>query len=133
MKKTIILAVGCLLTLAAHADTTYGYLTFTQNSLVEQSFATTDLTITFADGQAVVTQGTQQTVLPLKDLQKMYFSAVPAGVDEVNADADSQLTVLTLAGQAVGTFKDATAMKNRLKKGLYIVKTTGRTFKYEVR
>lgn len=133
MKKRIILAAACLMTLAAHADSAYGYLTFTRTNQVEQSFAATDLTITFADGQAVLTQNGQQTTLPLADLQKMYFSAEPAGVKEVTTAAGSPLTVVTLAGQTVGTFKDRSAMAAGLKKGLYIVKTAGKTFKYQVR
>ena len=54
MKKKMLLAAGCLMALAAHADGAYSYLTFTHNNLAEQSFSAADLTITFENGQAVV-------------------------------------------------------------------------------
>lgn len=133
MKKKMLLAAGCLMTLAAHADGAYSYLTFTHNNLAEQSFNATGLTITFENGQAVVTQDGTQTTLALADLQKMRFTAEPAGVEEVAAEANAPLTVVTLSGQRVGTFKDKAAMERSLKKGLYVVKTAGKTFKYEAR
>ncbi len=133
MKKIMTLAAGCLMALAAHADGNYAYLTFTNHNQVEQSFQADGLTITFADGKALVSQNGQEVALPLADLEKMYFSAEPAGVSEVTADADEPLTVYNLAGQRMGAFKTQEAMQRGLKKGLYIVKTTSKTFKTEVK
>ncbi len=133
MKKLITLAVVCLTTMAAQADDTYAYLTFTNNNKVEQSFPAVGLTITFADGQALVSQDGQQVSLPLADLQRMFFSAVPAGVTEVKADDNSPLTVVSVSGQLVGTFKNKTEMQSSLKKGVYVVKTDGKTYKMAVK
>lgn len=133
MKKKMLLAAGCLMTLAAHADGAYNYLTFTHNNLAEQSFSAADLTITFENGQAVVAQNGTKTTLALADLQKMRFTAEPTGVEEVVAEANGPLTVVTLSGQRVGTFKDKATMERSLKKGLYVVKTAGKTYKYEAR
>lgn len=119
--------------LAAYADDGYAYLTFTNHDQVEQSFLSDGLTITFADGKALVSQNGQEVSLPLAELEKMYFSAVPAGVTEMESDAHAPLTVVNLAGQRVGTFQNREAMTNSLKKGLYIVKTTGKTYKIEVK
>lgn len=119
--------------LAAYADDGYAYLTFTNHDQMEQSFQTDGLTITFADGKALVSQDGQEVILPLADLEKMYFSAVPAGVTEIEADASAPLTVVNLAGQRIGTFPNREAMANSLKKGFYIVKTTGKTYKIEVK
>ena len=127
MKKKMLLAAGCLMALAAHADGAYSYLTFTHNNLAEQSFSAADLTITFENGQAVVAQNGNKTTLALADLQKMRFTA------EVGAEANGPLTVVTLSGQRVGTFKDKATMERSLKKGLYVVKTAGKTYKYEAR
>ncbi len=121
------------MTLAAHADGNYAYLTFTNHNQVEQSFQADGLTITFADGKALVSQNGQKVSLSLADLEKMYFSAEPAGVLEVRAKDNETLTVFNLAGQRVGTFKSKEDMENRLKKGLYIVKTTAKTYKIEVK
>ena len=133
MKKKMLFAAGCLMALAAHADGAYSYLTFTHNNLAEQSFSAADLTITFENGQAVVAQNGNKTTLALADLQKMRFTAEPAGVEEVVAEANGPLTVVTLSGQRVGTFKDKATMERSLKKGLYVVKTAGKTYKYEAR
>ncbi|HBN46216.1 MAG TPA: hypothetical protein DD401_00810 [Prevotella sp.] len=133
MKKILTLAAGCLMTLAAHADGAYAYLTFTNHNQVEQSFQAEGLTITFADGKALVSQNGQQVSLPLAELEKMYFSAEPAGVSEVKADGDEPLTVVNLAGQRVGTFRNRQAMRSSLKKGLYIVKSASKTYKMEVK
>lgn len=119
--------------LAAYADESYAYLTFTNHDQVEQSFLSDGLTITFADGKALVSQNGQEVSLPLAELEKMYFSAVPASVTEMESDAHAPLTVVNLAGQRVGTFQNREAMANSLKKGLYIVKTTGKTYKIEVK
>lgn len=119
--------------LAAQADGNYAYLTFTNHNQEERSFQAEGLTITFADGKALVSQNGQQVSLPLADLEKMYFSAVAAGVSEVKADDNAPLTVVNLAGQRVGTFKNKEAMLSSLKKGLYIVKTIGKTYKFEVK
>ncbi len=133
MKKIMTLTAGCLIALAAHADDNYAYLTFTNHNLAEQSFKAQGLTITFADGKALVSQDGQEVSLPLADLEKMYFTAEPAGVSEVEANSDAPLTVVTLAGQRMGTFKNKETMERSLKKGLYIVKTTGKTYKVEVK
>lgn len=133
MKKILTLAAGCFMALAAQADGGFAYLTFTNHNQVEQSFPAEGLTITFADGKALVSQNGQQVSLPLAELEKMYFSAEPAGVSEVETNDDAPLTVVNLAGQRVGTFKDQETMQRSLKKGLYIVKTTGKTYKIEVK
>lgn len=133
MKKIMTLVAGCLMALAAHADDTYAYLTFTNHNKVEQSFQAVGLTITFADGKALVSQNGQEVSLSLADLEKMYFSAEPAGVSEVTTADNESLTVFTLAGQRMGTFKTHEAMKQALKQGLYIVKTADKTFKTEVK
>ena len=133
MKKKMLLAAGCLMAIAAHADGAYSYLTCTQHNLAEPSFSAADLTITFENGQAVVAQNGNKTTLALADLQKMRFTAEPAGVEEVVAEANGPLTVVTLSGQRVGTFKDKATMERSLKKGLYVVKTAGKTYKYEAR
>ena len=78
-------------------------------------------------------QNGNKTTLALADLQKMCFTAEPAGVEEVVAEANGPLTVVTLSGQRVGTFKDKATMERSLKKGLYVVKTAGKTYKYEAR
>ena len=74
MKKKMLLAAGCLMALAAHADGAYSYLTFTHNNLAEQSFSAADLTIAFENGQAVVAQNGNKTTLALADEMNRYFA-----------------------------------------------------------
>lgn len=133
MKKLMTLAALCLSALAAQADGSYAYLTFTNNNKVEQSFPADGLTITFADGRALVSQGGTQVSLALTDLQKMYFTAEPAGVSEVKADGSGALTVVSLSGQQLGTFANRADMLAGLKKGVYVVKNEGKTYKIAVK
>ena len=133
MKKSIIFVAACLMTLVANADNTYAYLTFSNHNKAERSFLAEGLTITFSDGKAFVSQNGQETSLPLADLEKMYFSSVPANVSSVKSHEDEILTVMNLAGQRVATFKSQKEINGNLKKGIYLVKAIGKTMKIEVK
>lgn len=131
-KKLLFVAVACLMAVQGFADNDYSYLTFTKNNQSEQSFPAVGLTITFADGKAVVIQNGSTTTFEVSELSKMYFSSVAAGVETLQK-SDAPLTVYNVAGQPMGTFKNESDLNSSLKSGVYIVRQNGKTFKLAVK
>lgn len=114
---TIMTAVVfCILTQAAD----YNFLIIETNDGTAYSLTATGQTITFANGNLVSSDG---TTIPLAALSKMYFSET-SGVREINSTTieDGTLTVYTTTGALVGRFDNATAAKNSLRKGMYVMK-----------
>jgi hypothetical protein len=132
MKKRTILSMSLLLTaLMASADNTYGYLTFQKSDGVEQSVSVEGLKMTFSSGQVVVSSGSSTATFNLSDLSKMYFSDTATGIETVSADASGDATVQawTLSGVSLGSFSSLSEARQKLSKGVYIVKQGEKTFK----
>ena len=136
MKMTKSLPIALMLGWAMGAQAgDYTHLTFQKTDSTTLALDVTSLTMTFSGGQllAINTQGTYS--LTLANLAQMFFSNGPAtGVAAVDADAASApVTVYTLTGATLGTYDRLSAFTRQAPKGVYIVKSNGRTFKTTVR
>lgn len=125
MKKWFVFMIGaCLSGVTAHADT-YPYLTFRQADGTLVSMAASSLTMTFADGKLVATNGSESREMTLANLTSMFFTDTPAATGINGAavtDADGEVEAYSLQGVSVGKFSTLKTLKESLPAGVYIVK-----------
>ena len=127
MKKIVLLLmtlVGGVL--AMQADDNYTYLTFetTDGAKVSVSVSSLPVTINLDNSTLVIGNETFE----LADLSKMYFStqSETTGIEEISsATIDDDAVFYDLQGHKVS--------KAQMKKGVYIVKNNGKTYKMVVR
>jgi hypothetical protein len=136
MKMTKSLPIALMLGWAMGAQAgDYTHLTFQKTDSTTLALDVTSLTMTFSGSQLLATNTQGSYSLTLADLAQMFFSNGPAtGVAAVDADAASApVTVYTLTGATLGTYDRLSAFTRQAPKGVYIVKSNGRTFKTTVR
>ena len=116
---------------AALADDGYDYLVFSLQDGTSQSVTAVGTSITFSGTNAVVSNGNTKFTLSLADLTSMFFSsdASTTGISTIDADGTSAdngeaTEIYTLNGVRVDDMS---------KRGVYIVKKNGKTFKQVVR
>ena len=129
MKRFMILTMLALLTIGSSAED-YNYLVFTQSDGTTKSIAAGNVTIAFADGNLTATSGSETVTIPLASLTKMAFSN-DGTTGIVLTTADGKLTaddaeVYDLNGRRMPS--SAT-----LSRGIYILKSNGKTSKIQVR
>ena len=117
--------------MAALADDGYDYLVFSLQDGTSQSVTAVGTSITFSGTNAVVSNGSTKFTLSLADLASMFFSsdASTTGISTIDADGTSAdngeaTEIYTLNGVRVDDMS---------KRGVYIVKKNGKTFKQVVR
>ena len=88
----------------------------------------TNLKITIADNNLVVTNADGTLQFPISSMAKMFF-AETSGVGELPATDGGEVVAYTTAGVRVGKFKDIEAARRSLAKGIYLFKTQGKTLK----
>lgn len=124
MKKTLLLLMMLIGTLAVHADD-YSYLTFELTDGSKASVSASSLTLTFSG--TTLTAGSES--FTLTNLSKMYFTTTDqttTGIESVTAETLSEATeVYDLGGHKVS--------KGEMRKGIYIVKTNTGTHKMIVK
>ncbi len=116
---------------AALADDGYDYLVFSLQDGTSQSVTAVGTSITFSGTNAVVSNGSTKFTLSLADLASMFFSsdASTTGISTIDADGTSAdngdaTEIYTLNGVRVDDMS---------KRGVYIVKKNGKTFKQVVK
>ena len=116
---------------AALADDGYDYLVFSLQDGTSQSVTAVGTSITFSGTNAVVSNGNTKFTLSLADLASMFFSsdASATGISTIDADGTSAdngdaTEIYTLNGVRVDDMS---------KRGVYIVKKNGKTFKQVVK
>ncbi len=127
MKKKFLLFMAFVGALTAQAGD-YTYLTFETTDGAKTSVDVSSLPVTINLDNSTLTIGNQ--TFALADLSKMYFStqSESTGISEelrVNSEELSTATFYDLQGHKV--------TKEQMKKGVYIVKTNGRTYKIVVK
>ena len=137
MKKrafTLLMMVG---TLTAQASLTtapspkdegseYTYLTFETTDGAKTSVDISSLPVTINLDRSTLTIGSQ--TFALADLSKMYFStqSETTGIEEISSTTiDDDAVIYDLQGHKV--------TKAQMKKGVYIVKSNGKTYKMVMR
>ena len=107
-------------------DATYSYLTFETVDGAKTSVAVTSLPMSVNVSGGTLTVGGQ--TFTLADLSKMYFSNTneTTAIQEVKAaDLDDDADIYDLQGRKV--------TKAQMRRGIYVVKTNGGTYKVNVR
>ena len=133
-KKHLLMMAALLLTaVSAQADDLVPYLVFQNANGTTSSITAVGTTITFSDGSLQAVNGDTTYTFPLSDLSKMYFSSTPAGINDVNAEADEGVVVYSTAGVILGQYRNLTEAQASLKRGLYLVKKAGETIKVAVK
>ena len=127
MKKLFLFLTLMVRTLTAQADG-YTYLTFETTDGAKTSVDVSSLPVTINLDNSTLTIGSQ--TFALADLSKMYFStqSETTGISEelrVNSEEFASATFYDLQGHKV--------TKEQMKKGVYIVKTTSKTYKIVIR
>ena len=127
MKKIFLLFMALVGALTAQAGD-YTYLTFETTDGAKTSVDVSSLPVTINLDNSTLTIGNQ--TFALADLSKMYFStqSESTGISEelrVNSEELSTATFYDLQGHKV--------TKEQMKKGVYIVKTNGKTYKIVVK
>jgi len=127
MKRMMILTLLCALYLGARAAD-YNYLVFTLNDGSEQAIVANGLNITFTDGNLVAATASETlATIPLATLQKMQFSESTTGISDLPTDGDDDIkAIYDLQGHMM-------PLDTQLPKGTYIVKTSSRTIKVNIR
>ena len=115
----VIASVGC------YADD-YGFLTFEQQSGTKKSIPALGTRITFVDGQALATYGSETYEVSIADLAKMYFSP-----EDITTGIETVPSVVAQPQQGEQWFTpDGRQVSNTsLCKGIYIVRKNGQTLK----
>ncbi|MBR2291899.1 MAG: hypothetical protein IJ868_06270 [Prevotella sp.] len=127
MKKIMFFLMTMVGVLTAQADdATYSYLTFETADGAKTSVAVTSLPMSVTVSDGTLTVGGQ--TFTLADLSKMYFSNTneTTAIQEVKAaDLDDDADIYDLQGRKV--------TKAQMRRGIYVVKTNGGTYKVNVR
>lgn len=127
MKKIMFFLMTMVGVLTAQADdATYSYLTFETVDGAKTSVAVTSLPMSVTVSGGTLTVGGQ--TFTLADLSKMYFSNTneTTAIQEVKAaDLDDDADIYDLQGRKV--------TKAQMRRGIYVVKTNGGTYKVNVR
>ena len=127
MKKIMFFLMTMVGGVTAQADdATYSYLTFETVDGAKTSVAVTSLPMSVTVSGGTLTVGGQ--TFTLADLSKMYFSNTneTTAIQEVKAaDLDDDADIYDLQGRKV--------TKAQMRRGIYVVKTNGGTYKVNVR
>ena len=127
MKKIMFFLMTMVGGVTAQADdATYSYLTFETVDGAKTSVSVTSLPMSVNVSGGTLTVGGQ--TFTLADLSKMYFSNTneTTAIQEVKAaDLDDDADIYDLQGRKV--------TKAQMRRGIYVVKTNGGTYKVNVR
>ena len=128
MKKLLILTLLAALTLGTKAAN-YNYLVFTLTDGTTKSITANNLNITFADGKLEATSGNDGISIDLNVLAKMEFSNDnTTGIDtiEANVTLDEATEIYDMNGRRMPS-------NTTLSRGIYIIKSNGKTTKVTVK
>jgi hypothetical protein len=128
----VFIAFACCMGHAAKASD-YKYLVLQKTDGTTVSLRATGLTFTFADGYLVASDN---TVVELKSLQKMFFSndeltAIEALVADPSVSGDVE--IYTTAGALVGRYGSVERARQALSQGVYLMKNGEKTIKIAVK
>lgn len=153
MKRGVFFAAILATGLTAHA-TDYGTFTFLQSDNTATSLTANGLKMVFADGNLVVTQGSQTVTFSLATLSSMYFSnagstsiaalrtgetaiRTAGGTVRVCSPVTAQVALFRLDGMKVAEktvpANSEETLGSSLSEGLYIVSVNGVKTKIFVR
>ena len=134
MRKSLVLLVGIVCALVAHA-TTYNYLVFTSANGTSTAFDVSDLTLSVSGSELEVSNAEGTVHLVLTDLVSMEFSedGLPSTGLENVLDAKTAVQVFSLSGVRLGSFSSLLDAAGSLSAGVYILSNGSVTQKIVVK
>lgn len=127
MKKLALITALALSAVAAQAE--YQSMIFRTADGAEESVGLEGLKMSFADGNMMVSNNSQNLTLPLASLSSMEFSLIATGISSALAES-GEVTVYSIDGICRGSFANIPAVKASLPAGTYIVaQSNGKTRK----
>jgi len=131
MKKTILLAMLCIVSSLSMRAGDYQYMVFTLSDGTTQAVTATNLTIAFAGNNLVATSGNETVAtIALSELTSMEFSTDgTTGISQINVNqlvTDDNTVIYDMQGRQM-------LQGAALPKGVYIVKNNNRTLKVNIR
>lgn len=111
----------------------YSYLVFTLTDGTTQSIVTTNLSLTFNNGNLTAKNETDTLIIPLANLQKMEFSNDEATVIEEYASFGQNQTLIFDNSADIYDLRGSRITKDQMRKGIYIIKQGNKTYKITVR
>lgn len=123
-----------MLTTSAYA-TDYKGMTFEYADGTVLSVPSDGLTIIpTADNSLLVNSAASQTEIPMTDLHRFYFAEELSSIAAPEVDTTaSKVDVFTTDGIYLGSFSSIAEAESALPRGLYVLKTSGKTLKISVR
>lgn len=120
--------------LAIEADD-YPYLTFMKAYGSTVDLSVSNLVLTISSGQLIASDGSSSSILTLSDLSKMYFSTskTTSITDVSKSENDEGVEAFTLSGMYIDTYSDMETAKENLQKGVFIMRSSTKTYKIEVK
>ncbi len=132
MRKTFITLLTILGIAAAHAED-YPYMMFQTNDGTILTMASASLTITFSEGNMMLSNGAESKTIALADLKKMCFASDPAGIKSTpENEMDEPVEVFTITGIFVGKYENVEKARTTLERGIYVVKSKNQNLKIAV-
>ena len=132
MRKTFITLLTILGIAAAHAED-YPYMMFQTNDGTILTMASASLTITFSDGNMMLSNGAESKTIALADLKKMCFASDHAGIKSTpENEMDEPVEVFTITGIFVGKYENVEKARTTLERGIYVVKNKNHILKIAV-
>lgn len=128
-KKVLSLTLLAAMSMGMQAAD-YQYLVFTMSDGTTQCMSATGLTMSFKEGTLTVTNGTTTLTFSTAQLAKMQFSNdETAGISSLTIDdaGSDDVQITDLNGRRM------TQPFKQLPKGVYIIKSNGKTTKVQVK
>ena len=113
----------------------YPYLVFLNTEGTATTLSVESLSITINDGKLVVTNTDGTQTFSLSDLSKMFITKTTdlTGVNDINTDGMEEVEVFTIGGVKLGKYENIALAKASLKSGLYVIKSSQKTYKIAIK
>lgn len=113
----------------------YPYLAFLNSEGTATFLSVESLSITITDGKLVATNADGSQTFTLSELSKMFFTQTKdlTGVNDINTSSNEEVEVFTTGGMKLGKFENIKSAKASLKPGLYVIKSSQKTYKIAVK
>ena len=134
MRKFILLAAALVMSLSAMAYD-YPYLALESSDGTLRTVEIEGLSLAIENGQLILTNPDSNVVLPLSDLNKMYFSTTTTSISGVTdkGTISGEVEVFDLKGVAMGKYVSLNEAVASLTHGTYLIKSSLKTIKIAVK
>lgn len=116
-----------------NAEDTSAFLSFERTDGTVVSVSSDNLSISFTNGNLVADNGSENVTVALSDLRRFYFAATSGAQIPAVSSAEVEYSIYGTNGVLLDTVRDLAECSAKLPAGVYIVKSSDRTFKIVVK